>query len=300
MSNKIPYNKPALTYAQQLEKLKSRGLNVEHEDKAMHLLQHLSYYRFSAYLYPLLEKPKKNHKFKDGASFNQAFELYYFDRDLKALLFRELEKIEVSIRAVLTNIYAHKFGPFWYSDNRLFYDRLAHARISKKICESFDNSNEEFAKSFKDKYNNSVPPSWMSLETCSFGSLSMLFQNLKAGTDKREVAKTYGLADVVLVKWLHSFVVVRNICAHHSRYWNSKLTVAPVFPKRTDHNWINTENVSTRRVYFMMAMIRYMLFTINPHSAFSGKIQNLLNNHPAVDPKALGIPSNSFNQKFWQ
>lgn len=55
----MPYEKPPLTYQEQINKLKSRGLHFENEDRAHHLLQHLSYYRFSAYLYPLIEEPKK-------------------------------------------------------------------------------------------------------------------------------------------------------------------------------------------------------------------------------------------------
>lgn len=296
----MPYEKPPLTYQEQINKLKSRGLHFENEDRAHHLLQHLSYYRFSAYLYPLIEEPKKNHKFKKGASFGQAFELYYFDRDLKALIFRELEKIEVSFRSIVTYIFAHKYGPFWYSNDLLFKDRKLHKRIKKKICDSFDNSNEQFATSFKKKYNNSIPPSWMSVETCSFGTLSVMFQNLKAGKDRRKVAESYELADMVLMKWLHSFVVVRNICAHHSRYWNSKITVAPVIPRRTKYEWIDTNLVNPRSVYFMLAMIRYMLFTINPNSSFPGKIQQLLEDHPVIDPQALGIPPSAFTQKFWK
>ena len=35
-------------------------------------LRHIGYYRFSAYLYPLLTIPKENHVFKPGAAFNQA------------------------------------------------------------------------------------------------------------------------------------------------------------------------------------------------------------------------------------
>lgn len=120
MSHKKSYSKPALSYQEQLDLLKSRGLVVEDEKKAIHLLAHLSYYRFSAYLYPLLEFPKKDHKFKSDATFDQAFMMYCFDRELKRLVFNELEKIEVSFRAQITHKYAHDENPFWYTDPNLF------------------------------------------------------------------------------------------------------------------------------------------------------------------------------------
>jgi len=47
-----PYNKPHLTYQQQLELLKNRGLIVKDEKFAIIKLQHISYYRLSAYFLP--------------------------------------------------------------------------------------------------------------------------------------------------------------------------------------------------------------------------------------------------------
>lgn len=46
------YNKPHLTYQQQIELLKNRGLIVKDEQFAIIKLQHISYYRLSAYFLP--------------------------------------------------------------------------------------------------------------------------------------------------------------------------------------------------------------------------------------------------------
>jgi abortive infection bacteriophage resistance protein len=74
---KVPYKKMALNYAAQLQKLKSRGLIIDNAEKTLHLLEHVSYYRLSGYWYPLLEEPKSDHKFKKGASFEIAFQIYF-------------------------------------------------------------------------------------------------------------------------------------------------------------------------------------------------------------------------------
>jgi abortive infection bacteriophage resistance protein len=96
---KVLYTKPALTYAEQLKQLKDRGLQIEDESKALHLLQVINYYRLSGYWYPMVADPKKDHVFKPGSSFNTAFKLYCFDRDvLRQLILGELEKIEVAVR----------------------------------------------------------------------------------------------------------------------------------------------------------------------------------------------------------
>lgn len=115
-----PYNKPALTYAQQIQQLKDRGLIIENDSKAVHLLENLSYYRLSAYWYPLLSEPKSAHQFKPSSSFNRAFKLYCFDREFRKIISAEIEKIEVSVRAKMIYILSHNHGPFWYSNRSLF------------------------------------------------------------------------------------------------------------------------------------------------------------------------------------
>lgn len=96
--SKIPYNKLPVTYPDQLQQLRNRGLIVNNENKALHLLESISYYRLSGYSYPLLED-KKKHQFKPEANFDTAFSLYCFDRKLRQLVISELEKIEIGVRA---------------------------------------------------------------------------------------------------------------------------------------------------------------------------------------------------------
>ncbi len=57
------YTKPPLSHEEQLQLLKDRGLLVEDDSKAMHLLHHISYYRLSCYWHLLLQQPKYLHRF---------------------------------------------------------------------------------------------------------------------------------------------------------------------------------------------------------------------------------------------
>ena len=71
----MPYTKPALSHAEQLQQLKNRGLIILNEPKALFLLESISYYRLSGYWFPFLETPKTGHVFKRGATFEAAFKL---------------------------------------------------------------------------------------------------------------------------------------------------------------------------------------------------------------------------------
>jgi len=81
---KIFYSKPALTYQDQLNRLINRGLIVNDNAKALHLLENISYYRLSGYWYPFLSN-KKQHTFKTNSTFQKAFDLYCFDSELRLL-----------------------------------------------------------------------------------------------------------------------------------------------------------------------------------------------------------------------
>lgn len=84
--------------------LKERGMKIADDDRAEHCLCHIGYYRLSAYMYPLLSFPKCNHRFKPGASFDKVMMLYRFDKELRMLIFREIEKIEIAVRCAIVNV----------------------------------------------------------------------------------------------------------------------------------------------------------------------------------------------------
>lgn len=168
--SKVPYNKPALTYADQLKQVKSRGLIIENENEFLHLLELKSYYRLSGYWYPLLAD-KQNHVFKPGATFETAWQMYMFDRELRQLIINEMEKVEVTVRAKMIYILAHYFGPFWYTDPKYFSDKALHTKTINNITKEFSRSDVQFIRSFKRKYSNPLPPCWTAFEIISFGSL---------------------------------------------------------------------------------------------------------------------------------
>jgi abortive infection bacteriophage resistance protein len=186
----IPYTKPALTFPDQLQQLKDRGLIIENDTRAIHLLEKISYYRLSGYWYPLLELPKDLHVFKPNSTFDKSFDIYCFDRELRILISGELEKIEVAIRAKMIYILSHVHGSFWFTNPALFTDRSKLNVTIRNLEKEYNRSEEEFITAFKIKYSESLPPCWMMFEISSFGNLSSLYKNLKPTIyEKRVIAK---------------------------------------------------------------------------------------------------------------
>lgn len=84
-----------------------------------------------------------------------------------------------------------------------------------------------------DKYGKL--PVWAAVECMSLGTLSMLYGNLDPDTGtsdssrgvQAEVAEAFGTKPYYLRSWMHHLTTVRNIAAHHDRFYNRVMTIRP-------------------------------------------------------------------------
>ncbi len=86
------YTKSPLTFEQQLQQLKDRGLIIDNNDFALSQLRTISYYRLSAYWHPFRKKEQDgtiSGTYEEGTHFNEVIMLYEFDRRLRLLVMRK-------------------------------------------------------------------------------------------------------------------------------------------------------------------------------------------------------------------
>lgn len=295
---KVPYTKQIQTFASQIAILKQRGMVIPNENDADDWLRKVSYYRMSGYWYPLLVD-KRNHIFKTGSTFEQARMLYEFDSHLRRIVLSCIERIEVAVRTQLAYVMSLAYGGYWFENASLFGNQVQHAKTVTSIQDEYQRSDEQFVRAFRRKYSDPLPPSWITLEITSFGTMSILYQNLKPGFPKRNVAAAFGVSDTVFASWLHTLVYVRNICAHHARLWNRTLGVRPLMPRRPHHTFIAQPANGTPRVYFVLAIIRYWLNIIDPNNTLTQDLTTLFATYPGVYPGALGFPSHWHQEPLW-
>ncbi len=60
----------------------------------------------------------------------------------------------------------------------------------------------------------------------------------------------------ILDSWIHSFVYVRNVCAHHSRLWDKILAIAPQLPPGKLWDPVRSGN---KRLYCIAMTLNWML-----------------------------------------
>ena len=301
LTDKIDYTKKPLTLAEQVARLKQRGLVFDDESEATAYLFNISYYRLRAYTYPFQENGEDcDHNFtRKDIHFEDIIALYCFDRRLRSLIFNAIEKIEVAVRTKVVQIYAESTGDsHWFNDESLY--RFGYDDLMDRIDADVNRSNEDFIKHYNSKYDNpSMPPSWMALEVVSFATLSRLFQSLRLDSRKEYITEQFGLKKVaILENWLHSISNLRNCCAHHSRVWNRRFMVSVILPYNTLYPFMDRTTIGqirTNKLFAVLSCIAYILDIISPGSDFKKNIKELLKSDcRLLDLKDMGFP------KYWQ
>ncbi len=104
-----PYDKPALSYREQLDLLRQRGLRVAQSREAEEFLSRVSYYRISTYFMPF--QPERD-RFAKGSTFDGIVELYQLDEELRNGFFAALAPVEISLRTRFVYAMSHGWGAF--------------------------------------------------------------------------------------------------------------------------------------------------------------------------------------------
>ena len=299
------YLKPPLNLEDQINLLKSRGLIINDPIFAKHILSNISYYRLSSYFYNFWED-KPGHKFFESSRFESIVNIYNFDSELRTICFKAIEVIEVSVRAKLSVFLSHNYGPYWFDNENIIINKINHAENIKSIQDLLNQKiKEQFIKEHFKKYSDdSYPPSWKLLEITSFGLLSRLYGNISPSIkEKKAIARSVGLPNhEFLESWLKSISFIRNICAHHSRLWDKKLST-PLIPHNLKGKWlskINLTNLKRDGLYINLCCIKYLVDNINPKNNFGSEILGLLENYKHdADLDKMFFPRNWDKDELW-
>ena len=295
-----PFTKRALTYDAQVQLLRSRGLLVADEPVAKHCLAHHNYYRLSAYRYPLSE-PTNSHQFLSGATFEQLWGLYCFDRSLRHLVNEAAQQVEISTRSRFAYEYGHTYGALSYADPSLFTKPKKHASTLKRIDEEIRRSKEDFILHFQNKHGMSRPPIWAACEVMSFGNVSTLYGLMLHERDRKRLASTYGLSVSDFGSLLHHLNYVRNICAHHSRLWNRRFTITVSLPRKQPPDVVaSIHPPESRRVYNTLVLLAHMMNVIQAGSGWHTRVRRLVEGQTFPVAPEMGFPVDWQARPMWQ
>lgn len=325
------YNKPHLSFDQQLALLKKRGLEITDDVLGISYLGRIGYYRLSAYLYPLRTplitqdpttqkiKVTRQDQFIAGSKFDDALKMYVFDKRLRLLLLDAIERIEVALRVDISYTLGSK-DTFAHTNPGMLHGNFAkkkkpngstaHQDWLAKYEKVLKRSKEDFFKHYKNKYGLPLPI-WVSVELWDFGMLSTFYQGMQTA-DKTTIAEKYGVLDFrVMESWLRTLTYIRNVAAHHSRLWNRNLVDQPKLPKVGEikafdplvFNSAISQDV-TSRLYCVLCILIYLLKVIGPKSSWRDRLREMIDEFPVstqqLSISEMGFPKGWESQDFWQ
>lgn len=259
--------KPATTIDEQLDLLKTRGLAIQDEDKAREILLDIGYYRLGFYLFPFeISYPQlrnRTHEYIDGATFEDAVKLYYFDFDLRLLLTRYLTRIEIAFRTALIYNLSNKYSP-----NSVWF--ISPSVVSRSYARDFENKvytadfkrNPIIQRHHQKNPNDRFAPSWKTLEFMTFGAVMKLYEQLKERDDKILIAQKLGIRQVVTFEsYMHTIREVRNACAHGHLLYDLRL------PRRINRGPAHITPQESGNIVGALRVIRYMMAQISTKRA---------------------------------
>lgn len=296
-------SKPATKYTDQLALLKTRGLSVQDEAFALHMLEHHSYYRLSGYRFPFVA-PGHPDQFLPGSTFTQLWELYHFDRSLRQLVLEACKRIEISVRSRWAYELSHRLGPLAYLENSHFSDPLAHAKTLTKLDAELKRSKEDFIRHHVQSLKMPWPPAWVMAEIISFGNVSSLIGQLRDPAIRQAIATSYGLDESTFCPMLHHLCVMRNTAAHHGRLWNRKFNITFQLPRKKPAHlrpnfFVPPGSQNSHQIYNSLILLVHFCRCIEPASHWP---QRLIHCLIAVDPARLpdmGFPTHWQSLPIW-
>lgn len=282
--------------------LKARGLAFSNELKAKKQLLSVDYFKLAVYL-RVFEADIISHKYVSGATFDHALELYAFDRELRALIFRAMQDVEIALRSRMIHFFSMSLGPFWFNDETVAKDRAVFYQTVHKIWSELSRSKEDFIQDYFMKYElPMMPPAWKTVEVMSFGTLSKVFENVRDNDAKKAIAKSFGLPKYTyLESWIKCATVLRNACCHHARVWNRRFAWKPKLPERLPKRWVsNASEIRPQKLYAQLCYIAYLEQSIRPNSGFVKGLKTLLKKYKNVDVRLMGFPQGWQEEKLWR
>lgn len=290
----VEYSKPWLPVEAQVDRLVEHGLDVGDREHAARVLEAIGYYRLTGYLYPFRESKeyvddegrtriRVLSDFRPGTRLAHAEEIIDFDRQLRMLAPDGLERIEVAVRMRMGYVLGRS-AIFAYEDPSLFMSSFTadgtdirvptpskHVQSLQRVRDRQAGSDEQFVEHFRGMSQN----------------------------DAEEIARAFGVpGKKMMTSWLTSLNYVRNVAAHHARLFNRKLQNAPSRPKIGQIPSLNhlrgSENAKqVYGTYNALAVIAYLLPSIDDRSTWSAQLATLLRGFPTTEAltiQSLGAP----------
>lgn len=260
-------NKIFVNLDEQIKILKSKDLIIEDEEKAKEILLTENYFFLSGYRHLLMEN-YKDKKFIKGATFEELYSIFNFDRKIRNICFKNILIIENNIKSIISYQLSKKYGfqektylnPSNYTDDKE-KERQVHD-VLNKMRKQLAFNGKKHAATMHYLTNYGYIPMWVLVKVLSFGLMAE-FYAIQKPIDKQEIAKLYKLTPENLEIYLHLLANFRNLCAHEDILYDHR--TQRQIPDNEIHKYLQIEKIDDEYKYgkddlfALIIIFKYML-----------------------------------------
>ena len=240
-------NKPFQTTSEQIAILNRRGLSTD--SKTADILLREGYYCIiNGYKDPFLFPGKQNGEdaFRHGASFNEIYRLFLFDRSLRMLLFKYIAIAEAALKTVTAYKFsqAHQTDHHKYLEGGTYRNDGRYPIFAGYLIEDFetilgmnDKGRRRRPKPYIKHYldNHEQVPIWVLMNYLSLGQ-AVKFFDFQKNEIRRSIASTFtdlychehtvsrNIKPKDLSRAFDHIKDMRNICAHDERLYCARVS----------------------------------------------------------------------------
>ena len=280
------------TIDEQIEILKSRGLTITDEETAKGFLLRNNYYRVSGYSLTL----RSHDVFSESATFQNIVDIYCFDHELRHILLRYLEVIEVTVKSIYAHEFTMRHGPTGHLDVSHFTNASKHQEIIDKATRQKEARlpHEAYLKHFVEDLHQDIPL-WAYVDLLTISDISFLYK-ISEPDVQNAVASSMGInprGAELLQRFMHSMTIIRNLCAHGSRLFNRLFEQRPRLSKQERKLLMKTKDGAMDNAH-LFGFILIMKRLLKPEEFLSLKTElvALSNKYPFVNMRYYGFPAN--------
>ncbi|WP_269684957.1 Abi family protein [Flavobacterium lacustre] len=245
----------ATSIENQIVKLRKRGMTIDSDDaKITEVLLDIGYYRLGFYWHPF--EIDSDHNFKEGTKFSDVLDLYYLDVDLRYLLIKHINRLELNFRTNLIYWVSMHYdnNSIWYSDPDIMSaDYLKD--IKSHYNNNFKTKNIQINKHHIKYPNDIYAPCWKTFEYYTFGSIVKIYEHILDDVVRKKVSLQYNIKKPYkLQNFLDTLVFVRNSCAHSGVIFDLHIDEGIVEPEgyKFNNNYSHSLDSAIKALLYLM------------------------------------------------
>ncbi len=239
------------TLDEQIEILKEKGLIIDDIQYTKEVILRENYFFLMGYRHLFMQSDHAK-CFLPNTKFRELYSLFYFDRQLRNILFKNILIIENNAKSIFSYALSQKYGfrevdylkPSNFNQHpekvRQVNDLLRKMKRQIRV----NGAQHEATKHYMNNYG--YIPLWIVVKVLSFGITSELYTILKE-TDQKEIANYYQVSSDELLVFLPILSNYRNLCAHEDILFEHQ--TQKKIPDNVYHEALNIPLINGEYIY---------------------------------------------------